>query len=148
MRHNAVGFVSYDTLNGLNRISGCDDLRESVSMATLAPILMAISLSKLSPSIRKIYLVRRHGGILTGLVVRPGLTPYAYVRVIRLYPRHKIVIIIALVGPHSILDIPNDNLKAVLLLGIILGFRYFNRFCTTCNKHCYRNKSQQLFHNG
>ena len=39
-------------------------------------------------------------------IIRPGLAPNAHVWVIGLYPCYEIVVVVSLVGPHAVLDVP------------------------------------------
>ena len=82
---------------------------------------MAVAGGQVTPVARKIWR-SGYACIRTCLVVCFRLTPDADVRVVFSHERHEIVVIIALVSPHAVLDIPVEKADLVLL---IPSLRYF-----------------------
>ena len=98
-----------DLQNGSDRILGSDFLRIVVTVSTESRIVVTILLGKFRPSVREISVFVSSLLICIISINRSSLTPYAYVRVIFLHPLDKVFILVRLVCPHTILNIPVED---------------------------------------
>ena len=112
MHHDDIIPVSVHPLHDTYRVLGSDYLGKRVTLAADEHILMSVTPRKEIPVPWKIELVvLRHLHIGAGTITRFRLTPYADIRVLRLHILHEIVIIVLLIGPHPVLDVPIENFQ-------------------------------------
>jgi len=75
-------------------------------MAAFGPIFMTVSGSQLAPVLSQIAIVGLAGLRSAVLVNGLGLAPHAHVGIVLFDPLDEVVVVVRLVRPHSVLDIP------------------------------------------
>lgn len=113
VRHHAVGFRADDTFDVLDRVFRRDHLRVIVAVSAHIPVFVAVTGGQFAPvpdqiTVGDIHLVGR-----AGLVDRLRLAPDADVRIVRPDPLHELVVVVALPGPHSVLNVPVQQAHVV-----------------------------------
>ena len=110
---DAVGLRPDDAFDVLDRIFRRDDLREVVPVAALVPVFVTVTGSEFAPIIGQVTIRRVHffGG--TRFVVRLGLAPDADIGVVFPDPGDEIVVVVTLIGPHAVLDVPIEQTHVV-----------------------------------
>ena len=85
---------------------------------------MAIAFTKLFPSVRQIFRRGRGGGLI--LVDGFGLAPDADIGIPLLDPLDKVVVVVVLICPHSILDIPQEHTQRRFILLPLIQLRHLD----------------------
>ena len=92
-----------------DRISGCHHLREVVTESAYGRVAVTIAGCKRRPAVRQEAFRSRRGNGGAVLVYGRSLTPYTYIRIVFLHEFHEVVIVVGLVGPHSVLYVPAEH---------------------------------------
>ena len=115
VRHHAVGLLTDDVEHLLDRILRRDHLRIVVPVSALCPVRVSVPGCQLAPIIRQITILRSAGLVRAVLVYGLSLTPYTHIGIVTLDPLHKVIVVVALIGPHAVLDIPIQYTQRRLL---------------------------------
>ena len=123
VRNDAVGSLADDSPHVLDQILRRNDLREIVAVAAHIPIFMTVTGRQFAPVRRQVAIDGIHPLRRTRLIDRLGLAPHAYVGIVAFDPRHEIVVAVALVRPHAVLNIPIEQTHVVRPLAASCGQR-------------------------